>query len=190
MMPFWCACWIAWQTWMNTSSRSRVESCLLVAVFGDRDALTSSITKYGRPVSVAPASSTLGDVRMIHHRQRLPLGLKSGDHLPGVHAELDDLERHPAPDRLRLLGHVHDAHAAFADLLQQLVGADDRSGPFADRRRLALSLRPPRGLQRSASRKISPASSFALKQLLDPPAQFGRRRHTSRPGRHYAGRAT
>ena len=41
-------------------------------------------------------------------------------------------ERHLAADRLRLLGHVDDAHAAFADLLQQLVGADDRAGPFGD----------------------------------------------------------
>ena len=24
MMPFWCACWMAWQTWMNRSSRSAV----------------------------------------------------------------------------------------------------------------------------------------------------------------------
>ena len=22
MIPFWCACWMAWQTWMNSSSRS------------------------------------------------------------------------------------------------------------------------------------------------------------------------
>ena len=45
----------------------------------------------------------------------------------GVHARLDDLQRHPAADRLRLLGDVDDAHAALADLLQQLVGADDRA---------------------------------------------------------------
>ena len=46
----------------------------------------------------------------------------------GVHARLDDLQRHLAADGLDLLGHVDDAHAAFADLLQQLVGADDRPG--------------------------------------------------------------
>ena len=34
----------------------------------------------------------------------------------------------------RLLGHEDDAHAAFADLLQQLVGADDRAGPLGDAR--------------------------------------------------------
>ncbi len=38
-----------------------------------------------------------------------------------------------ALNRLGLLGHEDDAHAAFADLFKQLVGADDRAGTFADR---------------------------------------------------------
>jgi phage tail sheath gpL-like len=38
--------------------------------------------------------------------------------------ELDDLEGDAAADRLLLLGHVDDAAAALADLLQQLVAAD------------------------------------------------------------------
>ena len=66
----------------------------------------------------------LGDVRMVHQRQRLPLGLEAGDDLLGVHAQLDDLERHAAAHRLLLLGHVDHAAAAFADFLQQLVAAD------------------------------------------------------------------
>ena len=70
---------------------------------------------------------------MVHQRQRLPLGLEAGDHLPRVHAGLDDLERHLAADRLVLLGHVDDAHAPFADLLQQLVGADDCAGALGNR---------------------------------------------------------
>ena len=65
---------------------------------------------------------------MVHQGQRLPLGLEPGDDLPGIHARLDDLQRHLALDRLRLLGHEHDAQAPFADLLQELVGADDRAG--------------------------------------------------------------
>ncbi len=69
---------------------------------------------------------------MVHHRQGLPLGLEAGDHLPGVHARLDDLQRHPPLDRLGLLGHVDDAHAPFADLLQQLVGADRVAGLLGD----------------------------------------------------------
>ena len=51
---------------------------------------------------------------------------------PGVHARLDDLQGHLAADRLPLLGHVDDAHAAFADLLQELVAADEGAGPFGD----------------------------------------------------------
>ena len=35
---------------------------------------------------------------------------------------------------LRLLGHVDDPHAPFADLLQQLVRADDRAGSFGQGR--------------------------------------------------------
>jgi hypothetical protein len=42
-----------------------------------------------------------------------------------VHARLDDLESNLALDRLGLLGHEDRAHADFADLLQELVRADD-----------------------------------------------------------------
>ena len=65
---------------------------------------------------------------MVHQGQGLPFGLEAGDDLLGIHARLDDLQRHLALDRLRLLGHEHHAHAPFADLLQQLVGPDDPAG--------------------------------------------------------------
>ena len=55
---------------------------------------------------------------MIHQGQGLALGLEAGDDLAAVHAGLDDLEGDLAADRLLLLGHVDDAHAAFADLLR------------------------------------------------------------------------
>src|ERR671910_153687 len=45
----------------------------------------------------------LGDVRMIHDRQGLPLGLETGDHLPRVHARFQDLERDLAAHGLGLL---------------------------------------------------------------------------------------
>ena len=48
-------------------------------------------------------------------------------HLLGVHAQLDDLERHAAADRIELLGDPHDAETALADRLQQLVAANDRT---------------------------------------------------------------
>src|SRR5262249_27460755 len=71
-----------------------------------------------------------GDVGMIHHRQRLPLGLKSGNDLPGIHPELDDLQRDHAAHGLFLLGHEDHAEAAFADLLEELVAADPRTWGF------------------------------------------------------------
>ena len=67
---------------------------------------------------------------MVHHRQRLPLGLEAGDDLLGVHAELDDLERDAAAHRFLLFGHIDDAAAAFADLLEQFVAADAVAGPL------------------------------------------------------------
>jgi hypothetical protein len=71
---------------------------------------------------------------MVHQGQRLALGLEAGDDLLRIHPRLDDLERDLAADGLGLLGHVDDAHAAFADLFEQLVGADDGTGPLGDRR--------------------------------------------------------
>ena len=71
---------------------------------------------------------------MVHQGQGLPLGLEAGDHLPGIHARLDDLERDAAADRRLLVGHEDHAHAAFADLLQQLVRTDERAGPLGQRR--------------------------------------------------------
>ena len=61
---------------------------------------------------------------MIHERQRLPLGLESSDDQARIHARLEDFQRHLAPDRLSLLGHVDDAEAPFADLFEQPVWAD------------------------------------------------------------------
>jgi hypothetical protein len=69
---------------------------------------------------------------VVHQRQGLPFGLEAGDDLPRVHPRLDDLERNGPPERLGLLGHEHHAHAPFADLLQEFVGADDRAGALAD----------------------------------------------------------
>ena len=101
-----------------------------VAVLRDRHALDQLHDEVG-PAGVGRARiEHPGDVRMVHHRQGLPLGLEAGDHLPRVHARLDDLERDRPLDRLGLLGHEDDAHAAFADLLQQLVGADHRRPAF------------------------------------------------------------
>jgi hypothetical protein len=70
---------------------------------------------------------------MVHQRQRLSFGFEAGDDLLGVHAGLEDFDSHLAANRLRLFGHEDDAEAAFADLLHELVGADDRAGAFGGR---------------------------------------------------------
>ena len=49
--------------------------------------------------------------------------------MPGLMTFERDLALH----RLRLLGHPDDAHAPFADLLQELVGPDHRAGPIGRR---------------------------------------------------------
>ena len=124
MIPFWWACCTAWQTGTNSSSRSRGVRLVLVAVAGDRDALDQLHDEVG-PARVGRAGvEDLGDVGVVHQGQGLPLGLEAGEDLAAVHAGLDDLQGDHALHRLGLLGHVDGAHAAFADLLQQLVGAD------------------------------------------------------------------
>ena len=65
---------------------------------------------------------------MIHHRQRLTLGLEAGDHLPAVHAQLDDLESDAAFHRLALLRHPDFAESALTDFFEQLVAADHPGG--------------------------------------------------------------
>ena len=87
--------------------------------------LTSSMTKYGRPLGGFAAVEDFGDVGVIHEGQGLAFGFEAGDDLAGVHAGLDELEGDFAADGLVLLGDVDEAHAAFADLFHELVGADD-----------------------------------------------------------------
>jgi hypothetical protein len=65
---------------------------------------------------------------------RLPLGLESGDHLLGVHPQLDHLEGNFAADWLLLFGDIDHAAAALADLLQQLVTPQRLAHGFVHRR--------------------------------------------------------
>ena len=113
---------------MKIPRRSLGRQLGLVAVFRDRDAPHVIHHEVGPAALGRPGVEDLGDVRVVHQGQRLPLGLKASDHLLGVHAQLDDLQGHLAADRLLLLGHVDLAEAALADLLEELVGADLRAG--------------------------------------------------------------
>ena len=86
--------------------------------------LTSSITKYGRPVSVAPASKTCAMFGMVHQRQRLPLGLEAGDDLRVSMPSLMTLSATRRRTGSSLLGQVHDAHAAFAEDADRAISAE------------------------------------------------------------------
>ena len=67
---------------------------------------------------------------MVHHGQGLAFGLEAGQDLIAAQIGLDDLEGDAARHRLGLLGHPDDAHAALAEFLQELVGADHHAGGF------------------------------------------------------------
>ena len=106
---------------------------VVVAVVVDGDSLDELHDEVGTAGLGGAGVEDAGDVRVVHQRQRLPLGLKAGDHWLGVHARLDDLESDAAVDRLGLLGDKDDTHPTFADLLQQLVAADLGAGAFCER---------------------------------------------------------
>jgi hypothetical protein len=79
-----------------------------------------------------PRPQKSADARPIHG-QSLSFSLESRHDLLRIHSKLNDFKRHTPLDRLLLLGHVNDAAAAFANLLEQLVGADFRPGAFFNR---------------------------------------------------------
>ena len=84
-----------------------------------------------RPPRLRRASiENFGNVRMIHHRERLPLLFEAGDHLLGIHAHFDDLQSHAPTHGLFLLGHPHGAKSALTDLLEKFVVADPLAGLF------------------------------------------------------------
>ena len=124
MIPFWWACWIAWQTGTNSSSRSRGVRWLSSQYLVIGTPWTSSMTKYGRPASVAPPSKTRAMLtwsiiaRACRSASKRAMTWRLS--MPG----LMTLRATLRCTGCGLLGHVDGAHAAFADLLQQLVRAD------------------------------------------------------------------
>ena len=71
-----------------------------------------------------PRFKDLGHIGMRKHRQCLPLGVEPRHNLPGVHPQLDDLQRHNAANWLPLLGLINNPHPTFADLFEDAEGAD------------------------------------------------------------------
>ena len=94
-----------------------------IAILGDRHAVDQFHDEVGPTALGRPGIEDRGDVRVVHHRQDLPFRCEPGDDQPAVHAGLDDLHRDPAVHGAHLLGHPDGAHAALADLLEQLVAA-------------------------------------------------------------------
>ncbi len=90
----------------------------LIAKLRDAHAAHQFHHKVKPPGLCCAAVEHLGDVRMIHQRQRLSLRLEPCDDRLGIHAELDDLERNAAANRFELFGHVNDAAPALANLFQ------------------------------------------------------------------------
>jgi hypothetical protein len=101
---------------------------VLVAELDDRPPLDQFHDEVGPPGVGGPGVEDPGDVGVVHQAKRLPLRLEPRQHLAAVQARLDDLQRDPAADRLLLLSQVDDAHAAFTDLPQEPVRADDGAG--------------------------------------------------------------
>ncbi len=95
-----------------------------VAVLRDRHAAHELHHEVRTSAFGGTAVVDTGDARVIHHRQRLTFGLEAGHDLFCVHPLFDDLQRDPPRHGLGLLGEVHDAHAAFAQRFEDLVGSD------------------------------------------------------------------
>ena len=96
----------------------------LVAVLGDGQAGDVLHDEVGAAFGRGAGIEHLGDVGMFHERQRLAFGLEAGDDGTGVHAGLDQLDRHDAVKGRGLLGAPDFSHAPDADPLHQPVRAD------------------------------------------------------------------
>ena len=92
------------------------------------------MTKYGRPSSVVPPSSSMAMFGWLEAGEDLALVAEAAEDGVGVHPALDQLDRDALLKRVVCpLGEIDGAHAAASDLADDAVGAD----PSADRRALA-----------------------------------------------------
>src|SRR5262249_42220362 len=122
--PFWCACWTARQTARNNAIRSFVgilSRSQYWVIGAPLDVLHHEVWA----ASAGPASvGDPCDIRVVHHRQRLALVIKTGEHLGGVHAQLHNFESHAPANGLELLRQVYGAHASFAERSKNTITAE------------------------------------------------------------------
>ncbi len=138
-----------------------------VAIVGDRHALDQLHHEIGAALGL-PCIQDLGDVRMIHQGQRLPLLVEAGEHPLGVKAGANHLDGDAAVHGLDLVGDPDLAHAPFAELLAELEAAGEdafgqKRGPVGRR-----------GLGRAgvgAALEDSASLPVGLEQALDAPAK-------------------
>jgi hypothetical protein len=107
-----------------------------IAIAGDGDAIHEFHHEKRQTGRGGAGIEDARDVGMVHQGQRLPLAFEAGDHLPAVHARLDDFERHLAADGMELRGKINRPHAALTELPDDFVWPD--FGARRSRRYLAV----------------------------------------------------
>ena len=138
-----------------------------VAIVGDRHALDQLHHEVGAALGL-PCIQDLGDVRMVHQGQRLPLLVEAGEHPLGVKAGANHLDGDAAVHGLDLVGDPDLAHAPFAELLAELEAAGEDA--FGQKRRPVRR----RGLGRAgvgAALEDAAGLPVGLEQALDAPAK-------------------
>ena len=109
----------------------RQTESVLLGELGDRRSMHELHDEVRTPILVNTTVEDLGDVGMVHHRERLTLGLEARHDLATVHTQLDQLERHLSSNRLVLAGEPDRPHPPATQGLDQLVPTDPPSGSFA-----------------------------------------------------------
>lgn len=99
-----------------------------IAVVRERDALHQFHDEVGLAILGGPGVKQSRDVRMVHKRDRLPLGLEPRqDHLRIAAIDPNHFQGHAAFNGFGLVGHPDAPYAPFADLLEQLIPTHHRS---------------------------------------------------------------